>query len=236
MAAALQQATGSNLPATVRPSVPPPSGTSQQFVFSGMSRNQITDRHFADADTDAEFKPLSNASHYPEPALPFDNLFSTLTVTLGDLRIFRISVASSVFGGLTLFLFVNMIAVMFSTFGGQNIFPKAWPSEVFLAANLLMLIGWGAQTHWMMIPAGIVFGNALILTYCTLTGRWSDWVFLWMLEPLIIWFSIAIPVKINKIQGASPVWARAMGVFFSILTVLLSVITIVIAFYLSKNF
>jgi serine/threonine protein kinase len=233
MAAALQQATGNNLPATVRPSVPPPSGASQQFVFSGMSRNQITDRHFADADTDAEFKPLSDASHYPEPASPFDNLFSTLTVKLGNLRIFRISVVSSVFSGLTIFLFVNMIAVMFSTFGGQDIFPKAWPSEVFLAANLLMLIGWGAQTHWMMIPAGIVFGNALILTYCTLTGRWSDWVFLWMLEPLIIWFSIAIPVKINKIQGASPVWARAAGVFFSILSVSLSVITIVVAYYLS---
>jgi len=104
---------------------------------------------------------------------------------------------------------------------------------VFLAANLLMLIGWGAQTHWMMIPAGIVFGNALILTYCTLTGRWGDWVFLWMLEPLVIWFSIAIPVKINKIQGASPVWARAAGVFFSILSVSLSVITIITAFYLS---
>jgi serine/threonine protein kinase len=233
MVAALQQATGNNLPAAVRPIVPPPSGASQQFVFSGISRKQITDRHFADADTDAEFKPLSDASYYLEPASPFDHLFSTLTAKLGKLRIFRISVVSSVFSGLTIFLFVNMIAVMFSTFGGQNIFPKAWPSEVLLAANLLMLIGWGAQTHWMMIPAGIVFGNALILAYCALTGRWDDWIFLWMLEPLIIGFSIAIPIKINKIQGASPVWARAAGMFFSILSVSLSVITIVVAYYLS---
>ena len=233
MAAALQQSIAKDLPSTVRPLAPPSGALAQQSVFSGIARKQITDRHFADADTDAGLRPLGDASRYPESVSPLDKLFPRLTVRLGNLRIFNIGTASGVFGGLTLFLFVNMIAVMFSTLGGQNIFPKAWPIEMFLAANLLLLIGWGVRSHWMMIPAGIVFGNALILAYCALTGRWSDWVFLWMLEPLVLWFSIAIPVTINKVQGAGPVWARAAGVFFSILSVLLSILTIITAFILS---
>ena len=236
MAAALQKSMAPDLPATVRPIVPPPNGFSQQFVFSGISRKQITDHHFADADTDTGLKPSSDASHYSGHASPLDHLFSTLTVTFGKLRIFHIGVILGVFGGLALFLFMNMIAVMFSTLGGHNVFPKAWPIEVFLVANLLIMIGWGVEIHWLMLPAGIVFGNALILTYCALTGRWSDWVFLWMLEPLIIGFSIAIPVKISRIPGASPVWARAAGVYFSILSVSLSIITIITAFWLTMIF
>jgi hypothetical protein len=176
---------------------------------------------------------VSDASHYPAPASPLHHLFSTLTAKFGHLRIFEISPVTGVFSGLALFLFVNMFAVMLSTLGGRDVFSKAWPIEVMLAANFLLLIGWGVQKHWLMIPAGIVFGNALLLAYCTLTGRWSDWVFLWMLEPLIFWFSIAVPVTINKIQGASPVWARAAGLLSTILSVLLSLITVIAAFILS---
>src|SRR5512142_1721629 len=43
-----------------RPTVLPPGGFSQQAVFSGTSRKQITDHRFADADTDAGIKPLGS--------------------------------------------------------------------------------------------------------------------------------------------------------------------------------
>lgn len=233
MAAALQKSIATDLPAAARPLVPPPSGSSQQFVFSGMSRKQITDRHFADADTDAGLKPLSDASYHPGHASPLDHLFSTLTVTLGKLHIQKISVVTGVFGGLMLLTLANMMAIMFSMLGGNSIFPRAWPFEVFLAANLLMMIGWGAKKHWLMLPAGIVFGNALILTFCALTGRWSDWAFLWMLEPFIVGFAIAIPAKISRIEGASPVWAHAAGLILCIFSIAISSTTIIVAFLLT---
>ena len=51
-----------NLSMDERPTVLPPGGFSQQAVFSGTSRKQITDHRFADADTDMEIKPIGNAS------------------------------------------------------------------------------------------------------------------------------------------------------------------------------
>jgi serine/threonine protein kinase len=233
MAAALQQSLPTDPPSAVRPVVQPPEKSSGQFVFSGMARKQISDHHFADADTDAGLRPMTDASRYPETVSPFHGFVSRLTVRLANLRIFNISPLSGVFGGLASFLLVNMIAMLFSTLGGQSVFPKAWPIEVFLLANLLTLIGWGVQSHWLLVPAGIWIGNAFLLAYSTLTGRWGDWVFLWMFEPLILWFSITVPIAVNKIQGTGPVWARAAAVFFLILSILFSIITIVTAFVIS---
>jgi hypothetical protein len=81
-----------------------------------------------------------------------------------------------------------------------------------------------------MIPSGIFLGNAFILAYCALTGRWGDWSFLWMLELLIIFVSVFIPVQIGQTQGAGPVWARAFGLAMIILVLICSLINIVLAF------
>jgi serine/threonine protein kinase len=235
MAAALQKCMSVGLPSIARPLGPPPGKSSQQ-VFSGMSRKQITDRHFEDAETDAGFRPLSDASYRPGLASPPDHLLSTLTAKFSKLRIIQIHVLTGISTGLALLLLANMVAIMLSSLGGQNIFGRAWPFEVFLAANLLVLIGWGAKSHWLMLPAGIIYGNAFILAYCALTGRWDDWVFLWMFEPFIIGLAIVIPVKVSRIEGASSIWARAAGFLSCILSIAISSITILAAFLLTLIF
>jgi hypothetical protein len=51
---------------------------------------------------------------------------------------------------------------------------------------------------WMLIPTGIVFGTGVILTYCSLTGNWDHWVFLWVFELLIVILSIWTPIWLAR--------------------------------------
>jgi hypothetical protein len=234
MAEALRHATD-NLSTDERPIVLPPGGFPQQAVFSGTSRKQITDHRFADVDTDMDIKPIKNASQSdPEPDSFPDTVLPTLTDSLGKLRIVRISPVSGVFGGFALYLFVNFIIAMLGAVSGRNIISHAWPVEIFLFASFLALVGWGAQAWGVMIPSGIFFGNALILAFCAVTGRWGDWAFLWMLELLIIFVSVFIPVQIGQTPEANRVWPRVFGLAMTILVLICSFINIVFAFVLAS--
>ena len=42
-----------------------------------------------------------------------------------------------------------------------------------------------------MIPAGILLGNGILLGFYAVTGAWNLWAFLWPLEPLVVFVSIA---------------------------------------------
>ena len=234
MLEAIENATD-NLSTNERPTVLPPGGFPQQAVFSGASRKQITDRRFADADTDTGIKPIKTASQPDPEADSFPVVFlPTLTETLGKLHIIHIGPVAGVFSGFALYLFVNFFIAMFSAISGRNIISYAWPVEVFLFASFLALIGWGTQVWGLMIPSGIVFGNAVILTYCALTGRWGDWAFLWMLELLIIFASVFIPVQIGQNANAGRIWARAFGLAIPILSALCAVVNIFFAFFLAS--
>jgi len=224
-----------NLSTDARPNVPPPGGFSQQAVFSGTSRKQITDHRFADADTDAGIKPMGNATKFaPEVDSPFDSLFTTLTTSLSRIPVFRISPASAVFSGIALYIFVNFVIVMVDALSSQDVMARAWPIEVFLFASFLALIGWGTLKWGLMIPSGIVFGTGIILAYCSLTGRWGDWAFLWVAELLFIWLSIFIPVRVGQTPNAGPVWARVFGAAMPIVSLLCISVIIFLSFIVAS--
>lgn len=226
-----------NLSADTRPNIPPPGGFSQQAVFSGTSRKQITDHRFADADTDTGIKPITNRpvlQFEPEVDSPLEGLFTTLTVSLSKIPVFRISPWTAIFSGIALYIFVNFVVVMADALNSQNVMARAWPVEVFLFASFLALLGWGTQKWGLMIPSGIVFGNALILAYCALTGRWGDWAFLWVAELLFIWLSIFIPVRIGQIPNAGPVWARVFGIALPVVSLFLISIIIFLSFVIAS--
>ena len=234
MSEALQDAT-ENLSADERPTVLPPGSFPQQAVFSGTSRKQITDHRFADADTDMEVKPIRNTSTPNfESDLSSSTVLPMLTDTISKLRIVRIGPVAGVFGGFSLYLFVNFVIAMLSTISGRNIISRAWPVEIFLFASFLALIGWGTQVWGTMVPSGIAFGNAFILAYCAVTGRWGDWAFLWMLELLIIFASVFIPVQVGQAPKAARVWARVFGLAMTILALICSAINIFLAFILAS--
>lgn len=206
-----------------RSSIPPPSGFTEFAVLSGTSRQQITDHRFADADTDSSIRINKTGSlSNPKTVSVIDLLFSPLTDLFQKLNVPAITPSSGIFGGLLIFLLVNMIAVMTGTFSGVSIYKTGWPIEIFLIANFLAMICWGAQVSGIMIASGIVFGNGLIFTYCTLTGRWEDWVFLWMFELLFIFISIITGAYAAERQEIDGLWARSLGMIMSITCILLS--------------
>jgi hypothetical protein len=218
-----------------RPTVLPPGGFSQQAVFSGTARKQITDHRFADADTDAGIKPIGSApTSEIQIDLPLDKLLYRLTASMEKLPFIRISPVSGIFGGIALYLIVNFAIVVLSVISGHSLMAYAWPVEIFLFASFLAIIGWGTQKWGVMIPSGIVFGNALILAYCALTGRWGDWAFLWMVELLFIWLSIFVPVQIGQIPNAGPVWARVFGPAMTILSLFCASVSLFLSFMVAS--
>jgi tRNA A-37 threonylcarbamoyl transferase component Bud32 len=79
-----------------------------------------------------------------------------------------------------------------------QIFQVGWPIEIFLVSLALFGIMYVVSSIWMLIPTGIVFGTGVILTYCSLTGNWDHWVFLWVFELLIVILSIWTPIWLAR--------------------------------------
>jgi hypothetical protein len=221
MIAALEQVTPEELPEGPRGVVPPPQGFDPKAVFSGESRREITDQSFTQQDTDPDLArtlegkipaPRAQAAVMP---LPVPNVLQKLVAK-------PLNVPGAVLGSLAAILMVNLCASMNLSVTGLNVFRYGWAFEIFLTAGFLAMIMWAVQKHWMLVPIIILMGNALILAYCSITGRWIDWVFLWMLEPLIVGAAIIIPMRITRRASDPGLWARTIGAATVITCVLLA--------------
>jgi hypothetical protein len=133
-----------------------------------------------------------------------------------------------------MFTMVNLVAAIISTVSGHSVFTYGWAFEIFLVAGLLAFIGWGTQTPWLLTPGIIVFSNATLLAYAAITGRWIDWVFLWMFEPLIIGLAIYLPKKLTeRTETESRAWGRVSGMLLAILAIVMACITCWISFFVA---
>jgi len=77
------------------------------------------------------------------------------------------------------------------------------------------------QKAGLLVPAILFLGNAVLLAYCALTGRWGDWLFLWMLEPVIVAAAVILPTAIMKRPDAAPA-ARAANMLLVVLALTLA--------------
>ena len=214
MASALQQAGESGVPAGPRPLVPPPGGFPSPAVFSGTSRQQIVDKAFAEKDTDFDIRQ-------PTSSRPTDsNVLTALPVDRLD-KSPRIHILMGVFGGLGAILLFNMLATMVLVYTRLNVYERGWAFEVFLIAGFLAAITWGTQKAGVLVPTIILMGNAVLLAYCSITGRWVDWLFLWMLEPLIVALAVIPSVSMIRRPDQASL-ARAGGMIAAALAFVLA--------------
>jgi len=216
MSAALLRVMEMPLADAPRGALAPPGGFAAGAVVSGAARQQIGNRELLEADTAA-----GGAGSLAPP--PLTGAFQTIRrVTPAP-----VSPISSVFVSLTLFTLVNLLAAGVNRLATINVFDYGWSFEVFLVASLLAFIGWGTQTLWMLIPALLVFGNAILLAYTTLSGRWNLWVeVLWMLEPLVVGVSIYLPTKLNeRPKPEVAIWGRFGGFALGVLAIFLACVT-----------
>jgi serine/threonine protein kinase len=213
MAAALDEAARqAGVEASTRITLPQPvtgdrSAKEPVAVFSGDSRQQITDREFASGDTDVTFHP------------PKD--LKTQQSKKNSGRAALASVVGIIVG--------NMAMLWASGIFGWDVFGRTWPMELVLVGILFFALMVEARNIWLIIPGGMIMGNGFILAYCALTGRWSDWAYLWPLEPLLVAGSIIAPFWVQKNKDGGRSFAKWFGTLVLVAAVALFVLSMVVA-------
>lgn len=196
------------------------------LVVSGNARRTIMGQPLAEENTVVETRSTALAEQEKKRTSHPTTLLATLPA-----RIRPVSPVSAAFLSLVLFTLVNLFAALLNTLGNGGLFWRAWPFEVFLIAALLGFIGWGTQTPWLLTPGILLFTNAGLLAYTTLTGRWADWSFLWMFEPLIIGLSMYLPHQMTRhSEAAAQDWGRLSGLALGILSILTACFICLLAF------
>lgn len=249
MLAALEKVLEGELPQGERRVVPPPGGISPNAVFSGKARQQILGQRITEEDTDFDVQPPATEERAeqiirdPDSVIEtvlslkfIDGLPQALSASLPRLQRFArpISPVAAVFASLIIATLVNLAIGILGTLIGRNLFEYGWAIEIFLVAALLAFIGWGTQTPWLLTPGIIIFSNAVLLAYSAITGRWADWVFLWMFEPLIIGLAIYLPKKLTERPEAEiPAWGRVSGMLLATLAVIMACLTCWFSFFVS---
>lgn len=121
------------------------------------------------------------------------------------------SVTASAVAGAGALIAVNAILLAAGLLTGSlGVFGWIWPIELMLLALLLSLLMSSLQLIWILIPAGFMLGNGILMAYCSLTGNWDHWSFLWIAELLIIAAPIFEAVRISRREDAQPT-AKRMG-------------------------
>jgi serine/threonine-protein kinase len=214
-----------------RPVVSPPEGFAPQIVFSGDSRQQIADRPLASEDTDMDVQPVASDLKEPSKAAsrPQGSVFKRLNHLIENPP----SVVGAALTGLGLALIFNMFAAMVVTVTRQNIWNIGWAFEIYLTVAFFTLLAWSLRLPWLLTPAIIIFGNAALLSYSALTGRWDDWVFLWIFEPMIVAVAILLPMSLKKNPERGIYWTRAGSLALTILAVLLAISTCWLSFIIN---
>lgn len=203
-AAQMKEALGAGkaLSDEARPAIPPPGGIAPQVVFSGEARRRIPDHRFANEDTD-QVRSLEGGEI--SSALPLSRVFDHPP-----------SAQAAIITSLGALVLANIFAVMLLLSAGLNLFRLGWTFEIFLAAGFFTLLAWATQQPWLLTPAILLLGNAFVLTWCALTGRWQDWSFLWMLQPLFAAASVLTPLALRKRTPAVPSLTRAVSLYLSL--------------------
>jgi len=174
-------------------------------VISGETRNKLVESEFADDETDITLQNRLNAER-ASALQEIQELSSDETEV--DEKAEPIAKqgprprhlgAKAVFGALGIVTAGNLAAVFVSgVFNNWNSFSLGWPMELFLVSAGLFFIMALCKSIWIFIPAGIIFANGFIMTYCSLTGNWQHFSFLWILEPWAIAATIVTSVTLSK--------------------------------------
>jgi hypothetical protein len=200
-------------------------------VFSGTARQHITDAGFASGDTDITFgkKTKPGAS---KGLLNTTKNFFTPPQKLGPVE--PAYVTRSVLYSVTGIALINMTLLWLSGIFGWQVFGRTWPMELVAVGVLLSALMAAYANFWFIIPAGLVLGNGFLFSYFALTGSWQDWTFLWPMEPMMVALSIIAPFLLQRLKLRGRWLARRIGVTLIILSVMVFLLSILIAVILPK--
>jgi hypothetical protein len=188
-------------------------------VLSGAAREKITDAGFAKDDTNAGLSQSAKserAARIKAPAQPEAKPAQASPAA-------RPSPWLAILGALGVLFGCNMMAIMISGLLGHDFFGHGWPIELLLAGVVLCAIMVATRSIWLLIPAGIVVGNGVLLSYYALTGFWTHWSFLWPLEPLLVISTIAVTIWMAGLGDRSRQLSRVLGLALGLMAVALGI-------------
>jgi serine/threonine protein kinase len=169
-------------------------------VISGTAREKITDAGFAQDDTNAG---LNQAALKKQTAVQSSAAQAqTISPHLPGWML--------ILGAVSLALCCNAAAVM-ATGLKHDLFQHIWPIELLLAALLLSIVMATTRSIWVLIPAGLVLGNGILLAYYSITGFWAMWRFLWPLEPMLVIVVIVTTLVLARLGEPARRLARLLG-------------------------
>ncbi len=160
-------------------------------VYSGTARAKLADAEFAAQDTAAtrleEIAPDLAALKEQEP--PVSHVAANLAPPQ------RISVGRSILNWAAIITLFNLAIIMASGRSGPGgFYEQGWPVELFLVAAFFFKLMKNRGNIWLLIPGGLLFGEAALMSYYTLSNNWDDWAFLWPLQVFIVvavlWYTI----------------------------------------------
>jgi tRNA A-37 threonylcarbamoyl transferase component Bud32 len=217
-------------------------------VISGTARERVTDAGFAKDDTDASLGQLPSAESAATPAAPAGAAEAAVRAQaaaaaaeagprIGPLRLDRFTgkgaVGRALLAAVALLGGGNLLAITIGTWTGDwSIFSMGWPMEVLWVGAGLCLIMYAAASPAMAFPVGIVVGNAVLLSYCALTGWWRQWLFLWPLEPLLVVASIVVTTRLARLGEAGKQASRDLALRLGRVVLLLSAVVPLVALIL----
>jgi serine/threonine protein kinase len=180
-------------------------------VFSGTARERIADAQFADDDTDATLGQRVQAER-------------------AGVKPERGKIGLAVLGAIVIVAAGNsmMVTVSLPT-GWWALFEQGWHIQFFLVSLGLCFVMWATSSIWILIPAGILFGTGILLTYCSFIGNWRHWIFLWFLELWIVAGSVGTPILLTKRKDETRKLSRLIALLIGIPSVALIPIIAVVA-------
>jgi hypothetical protein len=91
------------------------------------------------------------------------------------------------------------ILLLASVFDAWGIWAWLWPMEVLSVALGFLAAAFYMRIIWFLIPATIIGINGLVFQFCAVTGLWSWWSVLWVIEPL----SVGLPLLLIGLRRSS---------------------------------
>ena len=162
-------------------------------VYSGTARAKLADVAFAAQDTSTtrieEVTPDLAALKAQEPPVARVTANPQATNKNGK------GVWRGIVNAIGLIFLFNMVIIMFSGRNGPGrFFEHGWPVELLLVAFFFCQLMINRRNIWLFIPAGLFFGEGVLMSYYAVSGNWDDWAFLWPLQLFIIiavvWYTI----------------------------------------------
>ncbi|WP_420645633.1 protein kinase domain-containing protein [Candidatus Leptofilum sp.] len=193
-------------------------------VYSGEAREKLVDAQFAAQDTavthnesisealaqlKAEEPPVNSITK----AKPETATSTTLSTSVAPKP--EQSGGRAVLSGLGILIFANALIIMFSgVVGADWFYSRGWPIELILGSVIFSQLMISQRSYWLSIPTGLILGQGILLGFYALTGRWSDWSYLWPLQVFVVlgvlWFTIRGGIEATDLERLAVLWGKRL--------------------------